>query len=69
MECGGPGLVWLHVVVRPVGHTVKFSKTTELSYGREINIQSLATALVDIAAVNMPIVFSLNFRHLWHCVV
>ena len=33
--CGGPGLAWLHVVVRPFGHVAKFSKTTlGAGYGR-----------------------------------
>ena len=36
-------------------------------YFRTFN--SLATGLVDIAAVSMPIARSLNLRHLWHCVV
>ena len=50
--CGGPELLWLHVVVRPVGRTVKFFKwTLEAAYGR---------ALVDIPAISMPIAHSLK---------
>jgi hypothetical protein len=32
----------------------------EVAYGREKNINSLATALVDIPAVSMPIINSLK---------
>jgi hypothetical protein len=48
-------------VVRPVGHTAKFSKT--IFYGREINmtlVTALATALVDFPAASMSITHSLK---------
>jgi hypothetical protein len=35
----------------------------------KLTFNSLETALVEIPAVIMPIAHSLNFRHLWHCVV
>jgi hypothetical protein len=48
-------------IVRPFGRTAKFSKMTlEVVYGRGINNQFSATALVDIPAVSMPIVRSLK---------
>jgi hypothetical protein len=48
-------------VGRPVGRAAKFSTTTlEAACGREIPINSLATALVDIPAVSMPIARSLK---------
>ena len=44
-------------VVRPVGHTAKFSKTMLV---KKRTLNSLATALVNIPAVRMPIALSLN---------
>jgi hypothetical protein len=37
----------------------------------KLTVNYLATTLVDIPAVSMPIaaVLNLNLRHLWHCVV
>jgi hypothetical protein len=35
----------------------------------KLTLNSLATHLVDIPAVSMPIARALNLRHLWHCVV
>ena len=46
-------------VVRPVGCTAKFSKTTELMV-ETLTLNYLATALEDIAAVSMPIARSLK---------
>ena len=54
-------------VVRPVGHTAKFSNMTlEVGYGREMNIQLSGNRS---GAVSMPIAPYLNLRHLWHFVV
>ncbi len=64
--CGGPGLVWLHVVCGCEAGWMywMYSETpVETAYGWEMNIQFTATALVDIPAVPQ------NLRHLWHCVV
>jgi hypothetical protein len=50
-------------VVRPVVRTVKFSKTKlESVYGRELNTNSLATALLDIPAASIPFAQSLKTR-------
>jgi hypothetical protein len=43
------------VVVRPLGHAAKFSKTTE-----KCTFNSVVTALVDIPAVSMPIACTLK---------
>ena len=57
--CGGPGLAWLQVV-RPFGHTAKFSKMKlEAAYGK-LTFKSLATALVDMPVVCMPIAQALK---------
>ena len=71
--CGGPGLVWLHVVCgcEPVGCTAKFSETPlETAYGREMNIQftgnsSGGHSCSRHANRTLP----QNLRHLWHCAV
>ena len=34
----------------------------------KLTLHYLATALVDIPAVSIPIALSLNLTHLWHCV-
>ncbi len=54
-------LDWCGYTWSVLGCTVKFSeKPLEMAYGREMNIQFTATALVDIPAVSMPIARSLK---------
>ncbi len=57
-------------VVKPVGCTAKFSETPlEMAYGREMNIQFPATAMVDIPAVSMPIARSFKTSVALCCVI
>ena len=56
-------------VVRPVRRTAKFSKMLEAAYGREMNIQFSGNSSAGHCCSRMAIARSLNFRHLWHCVV
>ena len=53
---GWRGYTW-SVVLRLVGHTAKFSKMM-LEAKEKLTFNSLATALVDIPAVSMPIAHS-----------
>ena len=54
---GWRGYAW-SAVVMPVGRTTKFSNMT--SEVEKLTLNSLATALVDIPAVSMPIAHSLK---------
>ncbi len=57
---GWCGYTWSAVVRAGWLYCQIFENPLETAYGREININSRATALVDIPAVSMPIPHSLK---------
>ncbi len=69
--CGGPGLVWLHVVCDGEAGRMEFSEMPlETAYGRTINIQltgnsSGGHSCSQHANCTLP----QNLWHLWHCAV
>ena len=64
--CGDPGLAWLHLVWGCEVMTNSLKQHWRWLVVEKLTLNSLATVLVDIPAVSMPIVRSLNLRHLWH---
>ncbi len=70
--CGGPGLVWLHVVCGcEVGCTAKFCEThLETAYGREMNIHFTGNISGGHScSQHVKYMLPQNLRHLWHCAV
>ncbi len=62
-RCGGPGLVWLHVVCGCEAGWMYCQilwNALETAYGREMNIQLMGKSSGGHSAVNMPIACSLK---------
>ena len=63
---GCRGYTW-SAIVRPVGRTDKWSRTTlEAAYGREINIQFSGNSSVGHSCIQHA---NCTLPHLWHCIV
>ncbi len=71
-RCGGPGLVWLHVVC---GYETSWMFcqilwiSLETAYGRVTNIQFTGNSSGGHSCQNANCTLPQNLQHLWHCAV